>query len=115
GSLAWIRQESLRGARSIKVVLIDSIAAHAEASHHYAVLVERRAAWKENDSILELIRWLMSVCAGMRDVEQEQVKEWSGRISVDAWREEWLGSEADGSGRYGSARRHAGHVLRIDC
>ena len=34
------------------VVLIHAIAAHAQSAHENAVLIERQAAWEENDSAL---------------------------------------------------------------
>src|SRR5580765_7536794 len=56
----------------------------------------------------------MSIGAGMRGVEQEQVEEWSCGIGVDTGWKEWLRSEADRAIRNRRSRRHAWHVLRID-
>src|SRR5579863_7444392 len=43
---------------AVEIILLDAVAAHAQAAHQRAVLVKRQRAWKEHDSILIGIRRL---------------------------------------------------------
>src|SRR5215469_10418070 len=95
-----------------EIVLVDSVAADAETADEFSVAIESRATREENDSALLVVRCtrLRALRAGICDILQEQVEEWTGLRAIDSRGIERHGAEADGAVGYGGAHGNIGQI-----
>src|SRR5205807_10311134 len=92
------------------VVLLDAVAADAEAADEISVEIKRRRAGEEDDAALIRIRRLRALAARIGEVVQKQRVERTVTdledIRVDAGRVERLRPKTDGAIRHGRAGRY---------
>ena len=95
-----------------EIVLIDAVAADAQAAHQHAVLIQRQRAGKKHDAVLIRIRRLRALRARIQRVEFIQRKKRTGRGAVDAGRIKRLAAEADGPVGHRGTHRNARQIAR---
>jgi hypothetical protein len=97
GADARWRLKSRRTGGGDEIVLIHTVAAHAEAAHQLAVYAERKRSGKKDHAVLIRIGRLGALCTWIEHVELIEREEWPGSGTIQARRIEWPGSETDGT------------------